>query len=89
MWLSVSYLKSLKLLFPKFQSILMLSAFPAMKFQKDKAYSKKIFVQKDYTMNYQCKWQDEVQSALWHRCIIMDKIYMTNKYETSSSFNVK
>ena len=60
-----------------------------MKFQKGKAYSKKIFVQEDYAMNYQCKWQDEVQSALWRRCIIMDKIYMTNKYETNSSFNVK
>ena len=42
----------------------------AVEFQKDIADPRKHVVQLDYAMSYQCKWQDEVESALWNHCSV-------------------
>ena len=42
----------------------------AAEFERDKNDEKKRVVQIDYAMNFTSEWQDEIQSALWHRCSV-------------------
>ena len=42
----------------------------AQEFEKDKNDPTTRVVQIDYAMNFTSEWQDEIQSALWHRCSV-------------------